>query len=161
MINLANLIERLLQYDVEFVIVGGFAAVAHGSTTLTQDVDICCNFSVENLMRLNDSLADIHPVHRMTPQKRPLELTPDTCKPLKNLYLDTDMGQLDCLSSVMGVGNYEQVKESSCQISLPGGICRVLDIDALIESKKAMNRPRDIEAVLQLESIKERIATDP
>ena len=44
MINLANLIEKLLKRDVDFVIVGGFAAVAHGATTLTQDVDICCDF---------------------------------------------------------------------------------------------------------------------
>ena len=154
MIDLSNLIEKLLQYDVDFVIVGGFAAVAHGSTTLTQDVDICCNFSAENLMRLNDSLVDIHPVHRMTPQKLPLELTPESCTSLNNLYLDTDLGQLDCLSSVMGVGNFDQVRQSSCQISLPGGPCRVLDLDALIESKKAMNRPRDLEAVLQLETIR-------
>ncbi len=145
MSDLSNLIERLLKHNVDFVIVGGFAAVAHGSTTTTQDVDICCSFSSDNLLRLNDALADIHPVHRMTPQKLPLEL-----------YLDTDLGPLDCLSSVMGVGNYDQVKDSSCQISLPGGPCRVLDLDALIESKKAMNRPRDIEAVLQLETIRER-----
>jgi hypothetical protein len=156
MTDLLALLEKLQQHNIDFVLVGGFAAVAHGSTTLTQDIDICCNFSVENLMRLNDSLADIHPVHRMTPQKLPLKLTPDTCESQKHLYLDTDMGQLDCLSAVMGVGNHDQVKKSSCQISLPGGICRVLDINALIESKKAMNRPRDLEAVLQLQTIKER-----
>jgi hypothetical protein len=155
MTDLLALLEKLQQHNIDFVLVGGFAAVTHGATTLTQDVDICCDFSTDNLMRLNDALADIHPIHRMTPQKLPLELSPESCKSLKHLYLDTDMGQLDCLSSITGVGNYDQVAQSSCQISLAGGPCRVLDLDALIESKKAMNRPRDLEAVLQLETIRD------
>ncbi|NQV32202.1 MAG: nucleotidyltransferase [Phycisphaeraceae bacterium] len=160
MTDLLALLENLQRHNIDFVLVGGFAAVTHGASTLTQDVDVCCDFSIDNLLRLSRALADIHPVHRMTPQKLPLELTPESCKSLKNLYLDTDMGQLDCLSSVMGVGSYDQVRQSSCQISLPGGPCRVLDLDALIESKKAMNRPRDLEAVLQLETIRDRRKKD-
>ncbi len=160
MTDLLALLEQLQRHNIDFVLVGGFAAVTHGATALTQDVDICCDFSIDNLLRLGRALADIHPVRRMTPQKLPLELTPESCKSLKNLYLDTDLGQLDCLSSVMGVGNYDQVRQSSCQISLPGGTCRVLDLDALIESKKAMNRPRDLEAVLQLETIRDHKPID-
>ncbi len=72
----------------------------------------------------------------------------------KNLYLDTNIGQLDCISSVDGVGDYATIK-SSCLLVQTGNITlRVLNIDSLIQSKKTMDRPRDREAVIQLEAIK-------
>ncbi len=43
--NLSDLLQRLHDHDVEFVLVGGFAAVLHGSMQVTQDLDICCHFS--------------------------------------------------------------------------------------------------------------------
>ena len=155
MADLAGLIGRLLAHKVDFVIVGGFAAIAHGTSTVTQDVDICCCFDPENLMRLYETIKDLHPVHRMTPQKLPLVLTPETCRPLQNLYLNTDLGPLDCLSTVLGVGDFDQVKQNSCQVELPNGPCRILDLDALIESKKALNRERDRQTLRQLEGIRE------
>ena len=62
--NLAELTRRLIAGQVEFVLVGGFAAIAHGVMRSTRDVDICCRFSEANLMRIQKALADIHPVHR-------------------------------------------------------------------------------------------------
>jgi len=50
--NLATMLATLTQGDVEFVLVGGYAAVTHGVSLVTQDVDICCRFSKENLLRL-------------------------------------------------------------------------------------------------------------
>ena len=151
-----SLLTRLVEHRVDFVIVGGFAAVAHGSSLLTQDVDICCRFSTDNLMRLQDALADLHPVHRMTSKRLPLRLTPQTCEGMKNLYLDTDLGQLDCLGTITGLGDFEQAKAHSVEISLPVGPCRVLSLDALIAAKAAMGRPRDLEVVTQLKAIKAR-----
>ena len=159
--DLEDLVSRLIRYEVEFVIVGGFAAVTHGSPLLTQDIDVCCAFSPDNLMRLQAALSDLHPVHRMPPARPPLELTPETAGDFKNLYLDTDHGQLDCLSLVDGVGNFEQAKKDSIEITLPEGTCRVLSLDALIRSKEAMNRPRDRQAVLQLKAIRERLDSQP
>jgi hypothetical protein len=153
---LESLLERLIRHRVEFVIIRGFAAIAHGASLLTRDVDICCRFTAANLMRLQAALADLHPVHRMTPARLPLELTPRKCRGLKNLYLDTDLGQLDCLGSVLGVGGYDEVAEQSVELDLPSGRCRVLNLDALIAAKQAMGRPRDREAILQLRAIKER-----
>jgi hypothetical protein len=136
-----TLLTRLLEHHVDFVIVGGFAAVAHGSSLLTQDVDICCRLTPDNLMRLQEALADLHPVHRMTPKRLPLQLTPQTCEGLKNLYLDTDLGQLDCLGTITGVGDFEQARAQSIEIALPAGPCRILSLDALIAAKTAMGRP--------------------
>jgi len=156
MANFENLLARLIEQQVEFVVVGGFAATAYGSTLLTQDLDICLRFSTDNLMRLQEALADLHPVHRMAPRRLPLRLTPETCRDLKNLYLDTDLGQLDCLGTIQGVGDFEQVKEHSVEIPLAAGLCRILDLDALIRSKEAMGRPRGRESALQLKAIRDR-----
>ena len=90
----------------------------------------------------------------MTPSRKKLELTEKNCAQFKNLYLDTDFGQLDCLSYINGIGDYQKVKQASVIVKSDRAKLRVLNIDALIDSKKAMNRPRDQEAIRQLEAIK-------
>jgi hypothetical protein len=149
-----NLLQRLARAGVDFVIIGGFAGVVHGCTYVTQDIDICCDFSPANLLALQKALKGLHPVHRMTPNRIKFHLTEKTCNQFKNLYLDTDIGQLDCLESVDGIGDYQQVKKAGELIEVQNIPMCVLDIDSLIKAKKAMNRPRDKEAVLQLEAIK-------
>ena len=154
MSDFLNLLERLVIAGVDFVIVGGFAGVVHGCTYVTQDIDICCDFSPANLLHLQRAISDLHPVHRITPGRKKLKLTEKTCGQFKNLYLDTDIGQLDCVSFIAGVGDYRKVKKASELVKVQDMQLRVLGIDALINSKKAMNRPRDKEAILQLEAIK-------
>ena len=85
------------------MLVGGFAAFAHGSSLQTRDVDICIRLSTENLMRIQTAFVDLHPVHRSRPDI-PLALTPDECSRFKNLYLKTDLGIIDCLGEVLAVG---------------------------------------------------------
>jgi hypothetical protein len=153
--DLAKLLQRLNQHEVQYVLVGGLAAVVHGVTLVTRDVDVCCAFTPGNLERLGRALADLHPVHRMTPQRQPLELTPELCAGLKNLYLQTDWGVLDCLSEVKGLGDYDAVRQRSLVITLPFGPCRVLDLEGLITAKEAMDRPQDKLALLQLKAIRE------
>ncbi len=149
-----NLLERLVNADVDFVIIGGFAGVVHGCTYVTQDIDICCDFSPSTLLALQRAISDLHPVHRMTPKRKKLQLTEQACGQFKNLYLDTDIGQLDCLSFIDGLGDYSQVKRESELIEVEEMKMRVLSLDALIKAKKSMSRPRDKEAVLQLDAIK-------
>ena len=155
-----NLLARLVEHRVGFVVIGGFAAVAHGGSMLTQDVDICCDFSTDNLMRLQEAIEDLHPVHRMTPARLPLKMTVETSQGLKNLYLDTDYGPLGCLSNVKGIGGFPEVEQESVVVQLVAGACRILSIDALIKAKETMNRPRDKETVLQLRAIRERRAAE-
>ncbi len=156
MAGLESLLERLVRRRVQFVVVGGYAAAAHGATLVTQDVDICCRFSPSNLLRLQEAVADLHPVHRMTPRRLPLALTEAACRGLKNLYLDTDLGQLDCLGSVLGLGGFEIVLKRSIRIKLPFGFCRILSLDALIVAKEAMDRPRDHAAAAELKALHSR-----
>ena len=156
-----DLLEKLVKAGVDFVIVGGFAGVVHGCTYVTQDIDICCDFSVANLSRLQKALSNIQPVHRMTPNRQPLELTEENCGQFKNLYLDTDIGRLDCLSFIDGIGNYQKVKKASVPVEAENLQLFVLSLDALIQAKKAMSRPHDEDAILQLEAIKRLKSAKP
>ena len=152
--DLTDILGLLVKHHVDFVVVGGYAVAAYGSSLVTQDVDICCDFSSENLMRLQEALSDRNPVHRMTPKRLPLILTPEKCRGLKNLYLDTDVGQVDCLGSVLGIGDFSVVKQHSISVEIDDFECRLIDLDTLIEAKKAMGRPRDLAAVQELEAIR-------
>jgi hypothetical protein len=152
--NFLNLLERLVNTEIDFVIIGGFAGVVHGCTYVTQDIDICCDFKPSILLAIQKAISDLHPIHRMTPGRKKLELTEQTCSQFKNLYLDTDIGQLDCLGFVDGLGEYDAVRRESEFIEVEKMKLLVLGLDALIKTKKVMNRPRDKEAVLQLEVIK-------
>jgi hypothetical protein len=154
MANLEALLQRLVKHDVDFVVIGAFASVIHGATLVTQDVDICCRFTSRNLLKLQGALADLHPVHRLTPKHLPLELTPARCRGLKNLYLETDLGIIDCLGEVLGLGDFSAVKKQSVSIDMDFGNCCVLGLEGLIKAKRAMNRPRDREALIQLEAIR-------
>jgi hypothetical protein len=153
--NLSELTRRLIASQVEFVLVGGFAAVAHGVTLVTRDIDICCRFSETNLARIQNAFADLHPVHRSR-SDLPWQLTAEQCAGLKNLYLKTDLGVVDCLGEVLGVGGFEEVCKHSVVVNLPYGDCRILELDALIRAKEAMNREHDRITVKHLRKIKEQ-----
>ena len=155
--NLSELLRRLIAGNVEFVLVGGFAAVAHGVTMVTRDVDVCCRFSEENLMRIQGVLADLHPVHRSRPDM-PLQLTPAQCASLKNLYLKTDLGVVDCLGEVLGVGVFDQVAQHVVEVETPSGRCRILDLDTLIAAKEAAGRDHDLITVKHLKEIKKQLS---
>ena len=155
MVDFVNLLLRLYDHDVGSVLVGGLAAAAHGSSLLTQDVDVCCSFDVPNLLRLQSAIKDLHAVHRMTPTKKPFNESPEELAAFKNLYLSTDWGQIDCLSEVKGIGNFDEVKARSVPVAIRGRECSVLDLPSLIQAKTAMGRPRDREAVIELKSLLE------
>ncbi len=153
MANLEGLLERLVREDVEFVVIGGYAAFVHGSTYVTLDVDICCPLQGDNLCRLHAAFSDLHPCHRMTPQKIPFTLPADMALGFKNVYLKTDYGQIDCLGLLPDVGDYEFARAHSVSIKLPFGECRFLDCPTLIHAKKVVGRPKDLLVVAQLKAI--------
>ena len=155
--DLESLLERLLTTRYEFVLVGGFAAVAHGASLLTQDIDVCAAMSEENLDRLDDALRGLRPVHRMRPDRLPFDVTEAKKQQVKNLNLSTDLGQLGCLGEVAGVGDFERVRAQSENFPFRQLQLRVLSLDALIVAKSALDRPRDKQAVLQLKAIQERL----
>jgi len=156
MVDLKLLIERLTKARMEFVLVGAYAAIIHGASVVTRDVDVCGPFTPENLYRLRDAIADLNPWHRMTPQHLAFELNEANVPLLRNLYLATDIGPLDVLSEIIGVGDYAAVHSRSVIVKFAFGDVRVIDIDALIATKSQLNRLQDKLAIPQLLAIKER-----
>jgi hypothetical protein len=128
-----QLLQRLNDYGVDFVVVGGLAAIYHGSVTFTYDIDVCVSFQEPNLSRITNCLRDLNPRARMRPDKMRM---PDPLPTnLKNLYLDTDRGVIDFLGEVSGIGGYDEVAARSVRAELqPGIVCKVLDLDGLIDS---------------------------
>lgn len=153
--NLKTLLERLLKNQIDFVLVGGFASTVHGSTLVTQDLDICLAMTQEQIEKLRGALSDLHPVLRMNPNSQPSFLDhPKNPQGVRNICLKTDLGILDVISELPPVGDFEVIKKNSISLSLYGHICRVISLDDLIQIKQTMTRPKDQETLRQLLQIK-------
>jgi len=150
------LLARLKKHQVDFVIVGGVACVLHGASYVTFDLDICICLAAKNLYRIQAALEDLHPWHRLSGNRLPLELTDELCARLKNMDLQTDLGALDCLGEILGIGDYDKVAGCSIAMPFPFGDCRVLTLDALIASKQAVGRDKDPRALRFLRAIKDK-----
>ena len=155
--NNEALLRRLRQSGVQFVVIGGICSIYYGVPIATFDLDICCRFDEQNLRRIQAAMGDLHPTHRLAANKLPLELTSELCLRLKNLYLQTDLGILDCLSEVAGVGGYEEVLRQSVTGELPYGKFQFLTMEALVAAKQATGRARDLETLKHLRAIQERL----
>jgi predicted nucleotidyltransferase len=152
------LLMRLKDSGLEFVVIGGLCVVYHGVPVATFDLDICCPFGEENVRKIESAVKDLNPVHRLTANKLPLAETRSSFKDLKNIYLQTDLGKLDCLGEVAGLGSYEQVFQQSILHTMSFGQFRMLKLDALIVAKTAAGRQKDLDAVRLLQAVKERKA---
>ena len=153
---LTDILRRLHDAGVEFSLIGGLAARHYGVTLVTDDVDICARFTPENLRKIEKAVQGLHPRHRLVANPLPLQLTDELCTRLRNLYLTTDLGILDCLSEVAGVGDFDAVLRQSEIFQFPFGKVHILKLDALINAKQAVGRPNDLRAVSQLRAIEER-----
>jgi predicted nucleotidyltransferase len=83
---------------------------------------------------------------------------PEPGVPVKNLYLETDLGAVDLLSSIQGVGDFARVRADSIEIDLFGRRCRVISLDDLIRAKEALGREKDLLAVKELKALREKQA---
>jgi hypothetical protein len=151
--SLHLLLQRFADAGIEFVVVGGYAGVLHGSALVTNDLDVCAVLSPENVDKLRGALADLHPVHRMTPQKLSFLEHPPEGTPLVNLYLETDGGIVDILSRILGVGDYARLRQNAVEISLFGRRCSIISLDDLIAAKEALGREKDLLAAKELRAI--------
>lgn len=150
--NFDRLLHRLADSGLDFVIIGGFAAVTHGSALMTRDLEICVLLTDETLENLRAILADWNPRHRMTPQKLSFLEFPKT-GPVQNLYLETDHGVVDVLSSVLGVGDFQRLREAAEAFEIGGRTYRVISLEDLIVAKEAVGREKDLLAAKELRAI--------
>lgn len=156
-----GLLRALLGGRVEFVLVGGLAATVHGSTRSTIDVDIVYRRSPDNLARLVAALAPLSPYPRGAPPGLPFRFDVGTVERGLNFTLDTTLGALDLLGEIAGGGRYEDLLPKSEVIRLFGFDCRCVTLEALVALKRAAGRPRDLEALAELEALLARRRATP
>jgi predicted nucleotidyltransferase len=147
---------RLLnEHRVEYVVVGGLAAAAHGSTRVTWDVDVVYSRGAENVERLATALAGVEPYLRGAPAGLPFRWDAETIRRGLNFTLTTRVGDLDLLGEITGGGVYDDLLPQSIRVQAFGIECWCLGLEKLIEVKRAAGRPKDLEAIAELEALKE------
>jgi hypothetical protein len=127
-----RLLALLADGGVEVVVIGGLAGAVHGAARATYDVDVVYRRTPENLGTLAAGL---------------------------NFTLTTDAGPLDLLGEVLGGGFYEDLAASAASYDLAGATVLVASLDDLIAMKRAAGRPKDLEVVAELETIRDERGT--
>ena len=160
MIDFRGLLRSLAEAGVQFIIVGGAAATAHGAARLTQDLDIVYRRDAENLKRLAAALSPHEPYLRGAPSDLPFLFDAETLRRGLNFTLTSKLGDVDLLGEIAGGGAHDDLLPDSIEIELFGIRCRCLGLRKLIEVKRAAGRPKDFEAIAELEALLERTASD-
>lgn len=151
-------LKFLTENDVEFVIVGGVAIIAHGIPYATFDLDFCYARTPENLKKIASALSPLNPRLRDFPKDLPFIWDERTLQNGTNFTLQTDIGDIDLLGEVAGVGSYNEVFANSAILKLFGDDVRVLSLEDLIKAKKAAGRPKDLFVLPQLETLQEALS---
>jgi hypothetical protein len=150
-----RLVTALHQSDVRFIVVGGAAATAHGSARLTLDLDVVYERSLENINRLVTALLPLKPYLRGAPQGLPFVFDAATIQRGLNFTLTTDAGAIDLLGEITGGGRWDALMSHTIEIPLFGRATHVLDLPHLIHVKRAAGRPKDLDALAELEVLLE------
>ncbi len=156
MTDFARLLVTLGAHQVDFIVIGGAAAIAHGTSRFTQDLDIVYDRSSENLQRIVAALNEFRPYLRGAPPGLPFQW--DRAALSRGLYfpLTTSIGDLDLFGEIPGGGTYNDLAGQAIELQLFGTRVLCLSLTQLIHAKRATGRPKDLEALAELEAISEQ-----
>jgi hypothetical protein len=155
MTDFAAILSTLGRHEVAYIVVGGAAAIAHGSARLTQDLDIVYERSRANLDRLVAALAEHEPYLRGVPPGLPFVWDRTTLSRGMNFTLTTTLGDIKLLGEIAGGGSYHDLMAGAAELRVFGTRCLSLSLPQLIRAKRASGRPKDLETVAELEAIEE------
>lgn len=154
-IDYKELILTLVEGQVKFIIIGGVAAIVHGSARVTFDLHAVYARDSDNIKRLVQTLKPYSPYLRDAPPGLPFVFDQKTVEQGLNFTLTTKLGNLDLFGEVVGGGTYEDLLPYSQEIEVFGVKCLCLGLQRLIHIKRAAGRPKDFEAIAELEAILE------
>ena len=155
------LLRSLTERGVDFVVIGGIAAVLHGSPRVTQDLDISFATDPGNLEALGATLRSLDARLSGAPADLPSTPDADALRRVMVLTLETAHGRLDVLAAPSGAPPYPELRARADRYDVGGFHVLVAAIDDLIAMKRATNRPTDLADVVELEAIRERRRTRP
>jgi transcriptional regulator with XRE-family HTH domain len=137
------LLDALDRREVEFVVIGGVAGLAHGSAYPTYDLDIAYARDPRNLKRMAAALRDIGVALRGAPDGLPFQADAKTLEAGMNFTFLTDYGPFDILGHVDGIRSYEELR-AQAEVQEVGGIpVRVASLNHLIGMKRTIDRTKD------------------
>ena len=151
--NFSKFLPLLAENRVDYILIGGGAAIAHGAARTTYDVDILYSRDPENLQTIVEALQDLNPYYRGAPPNLPFQWDTQTLQNGLNFTLTTDWGDIDLLGEVAGDGTYEKLRSFTDTMELYGHPVPVVTLDKLIHLKRAAGRPKDFEAIAELETL--------
>jgi len=157
-LRIQEVLQKLQSHAVDAVVVGGIAAVASGVPYVTHDIDICYDPAPENIQRLIDALKEINArlrVARMSDDEArqlPFMLDLRTFRDNEMLTLETDLGSLDLLRFIPGIGDFPAVKAAAIEAEIFGARFLALDLPALVTNKRATARSKDLLALPLIEA---------
>jgi hypothetical protein len=158
MIELVPAIQSLYKNKVEFVILGGVAIGFHGSGYVTQDLDFCYRRSKENLKKIVSALGQFKPRPRGFPENLPYIFDETTLQNATNFTFETEVGDIDLLGEVAGIGDYLAVEQMSISMQIFDCELQILSLKGLILAKTAAGRPKDLLVLPELEAMQEYLS---
>jgi predicted nucleotidyltransferase len=154
-ISLERVLRAFHEHGVRFIVIGGWAAIIHGAARSTNDVDVVYARDAENIQSLVDALQPWQPYLRGAPPGLPFRWDAATIKAGLNFTLTTQYGDLDLLGEVTGGGTYEELLPFAQEVAAFETTCWVVSLERLIHLKRAAGRPRDLEAIAELQALLE------
>lgn len=149
-----DIIVALVTDGIRFVVIGGVAATIQGSARFTNDIDFCYDTSPENVERFAARLSHWNAYLRGVERGLPFVMDARAFRITPVMTLTTDVGDIDVMDIVPGVGRYEDAIRKSDKIAIGRVEFLSLTLDALIASKRAVRRPRDVEHLIELEALR-------
>lgn len=149
------ILRVLTAHEVKFVVVGGVSGNLHGSTTLTEDIDIAYARDRVNLERLATALRDMRATLRGAPKTVPFKLDAATLRAGLNFTFSTKFGPLDCIGEAAGGFTYETLVGGAEVYPLSGMTIVTASLDDLIRMKRAAGRIKDRIEVENLSALRE------
>jgi hypothetical protein len=140
--KIAELLGALARHRVDFIVVGGVAAVIQGAPVNTFDLDVVHARTPENIERLLGALRELDAVYRIDLQRR-LSPTASHLVSTGHQLLATNMGTLDLLGTIEEGTSYDDLLADSEELDLGGISIRVITLERLIAIKEKLTRPKD------------------
>ena len=153
MSDLQQFFPVLSNGSVEFILVGGMAGVVHGAARVTYDLDVVYARRSDNFKRLEQALKPYQPYLRGAPKGLPFTWDVRTIRNGLNFTLTTTLGDIDLFGEILGGGTYQELLPHTILVKAFGVDLRCVDLPTLIKLKRAAGRPRDFEAIAELEAL--------
>jgi predicted nucleotidyltransferase len=151
-LRLRELLERLIEAEVRFILVGGLAVNAWGYMRATQDVDVVPDPDRENLARLDGLLRELGGRVDVGGRLLDSDAISTFLRTGDRTLVRTELGQVDVLQGLPQVPRYEDLEKQAKEIDVDGLSVRVCSLDHLLEMKRASDRPRDRDDLEALEA---------